>query len=120
MIHNLNRAPIGNMHSGIRSLIRPRMFYLSRSALDEIADDGDAPRIAGLNLPSSISVLDPVVSQLGTTLLPAFERPKKPAAFSLIKRPAAMSRSDTAVCTPQPIPSEAALLPSSSVGPRRF
>ena len=73
MLHDLNRDPIGNMHSPFRSL----MFFLPRKALNEIAVNADAPLINGLYLEPGAAVLDPVVNQLGVSLLPALERPNE-------------------------------------------
>lgn len=73
MLHDLNRDPIGNMLSPFRSL----MFYLPRKALDEIAYNADASRIGGFSLQPGTAVFDPIVNQLGTSLLPALERPNE-------------------------------------------
>jgi hypothetical protein len=50
-------------------------FHVTRSALDEIADEAGACRVDGLRLQPGVSVRDPVVSQLGLSLLPALEQP---------------------------------------------
>jgi AraC family transcriptional regulator len=49
-------------------------FYVSRAALDEIADDNGARRIANLVCPRG--KIDPVVQQLGSTILNAMEDPE--------------------------------------------
>lgn len=48
-------------------------FYVSRAALDEIAEDQGAPRIGTLDCERG--VFDPVVWHLGSALLPALEHP---------------------------------------------
>jgi AraC family transcriptional regulator len=49
-------------------------FYVSRAALDEIADDNGARRIENLVCPSGR--IDPLVHQLGSTILAAMEAPE--------------------------------------------
>lgn len=49
-------------------------FYVSRTALDEIAEDQGVPRISTLDCERGM--LDPVVWHLGLALLPALERPR--------------------------------------------
>ncbi len=49
-------------------------FYVSRAALDEIADDNGARRISNLVCPRG--KIDPVVQQLGSTILDAMETPE--------------------------------------------
>lgn len=51
--------------------------YLPRDALDEIAAEHGRPPIDALTCPAGISVLDPVVRQLGSCLLPALEHPEE-------------------------------------------
>ena len=71
MIHDMNRDPICDVHSPFRTL----MFYLTRKTLIEIAYSASAPQIGGLQVGAGLAVFDPVMSQLGAALLPAFERP---------------------------------------------
>jgi AraC-like DNA-binding protein len=63
-IHDLRRSPAALIHSPMGSL----MFYLSRSLLNEICDDSEAPRIDGLHLAPGLAVHDPVVRSLGEAL----------------------------------------------------
>ena len=50
-------------------------FYLPRIVLDEFTDEAGARRVADFSCQPEI--IDPVVAQLGATLLPAFERPEE-------------------------------------------
>jgi AraC family transcriptional regulator len=50
-------------------------FYVSRAALDEIADENGARRIGNLVCPDGR--IDPVVHQLGSTILDAMETPER-------------------------------------------
>ena len=50
-------------------------FHVSRSILDEIADDYGARRIGGLTWPHG--AVDPVTNHLGLTVLPALEHPEQ-------------------------------------------
>jgi AraC family transcriptional regulator len=50
-------------------------FYLSRSALDTIADEANAPRIRDLSYRPGAGVKDVTISNLGRLLLPALRHP---------------------------------------------
>jgi AraC-like DNA-binding protein len=52
-------------------------FYLPRAALDEISNNLEAPRIAELHYRPGVPFSDPVVSALGSSLLPALGRPEQ-------------------------------------------
>jgi AraC family transcriptional regulator len=52
-------------------------MYVSRAALDAIANEHRVPRIDSLHIPPGIPVDDPVVRGLGTSLLPALQRPEQ-------------------------------------------
>jgi AraC-like DNA-binding protein len=74
-IVDLEEEPTANLQSPFDVL----HFYVSRSALDEIADEQGAPRIATLTCERG--VLDPTVWHLGQALLPALERPHEIGAM---------------------------------------
>ena len=50
-------------------------FYVTRAALDEIADEYGARRISSLSWPHG--TIDPVTNHLGLTILPALDRPEQ-------------------------------------------
>lgn len=50
------------------------LFYLPRAALNEIADDANAPRIGELRYKPGLGITDATISSLGGTILPAFSR----------------------------------------------
>ena len=54
-------------------------FYVSRAAMDEIADDKGVPRIGGLDCERGI--YDPTVWHLGQALAPAVDRPEEVGAM---------------------------------------
>jgi AraC-like DNA-binding protein len=54
-------------------------FYVSRAAIDEIADDQGAPRVGGLSCERG--VFDPTVWHLGEALAPTLERPDEVGAM---------------------------------------
>lgn len=54
-------------------------FYVSRAAINEIADDQGVPRISGLSCERG--VFDPTVWHLGEALTPALERPDEIGAM---------------------------------------
>jgi AraC family transcriptional regulator len=70
-IVNLAAGPAALRSSPFDSL----QFYVSRAALDEIADDNGARRIEDLVCPRGN--VDPVVHQLGSTILAAMENPER-------------------------------------------
>ena len=73
VFHDLRDNPVAVMRCPLRSL----MFYLPRRALDEIADHSDAPRIETLHYKPQVAIADAAFSQLGRSLVPAFERPNE-------------------------------------------
>jgi len=74
-IVDLEQEPTANLESPFDVL----HFYVSRAALNEIADDQGAPRISMLNCERG--VFDPTVWHLGQALLPALERPDEIGAM---------------------------------------
>jgi AraC family transcriptional regulator len=74
-IIDLEEEPTANLESPFDVV----NFYVSRAALEEIAEDHGAPRIATLTCERG--VLDPTVWHLGKALLPALERPDEIGAM---------------------------------------
>jgi AraC-like DNA-binding protein len=68
-IVDLAEEPTANLESPFDAM----HFYVSRAALNEIADEQGAPRID--HLACERGVFDPTVWHLGAALLPALERP---------------------------------------------
>jgi AraC family transcriptional regulator len=54
---------------------RSLLFYLSREALNAIADDVSAPRIGDLNFKPGSGIEDATILRLGSSVLPALRRP---------------------------------------------
>jgi AraC family transcriptional regulator len=69
--YDLRRNPITLLISPFHTLA----FYLSRKALDRVADEADAKRIDDLDYEPGIGVDDPTIHNLGLSILGAFERP---------------------------------------------
>jgi AraC family transcriptional regulator len=69
-IHDLKRNPVALLDKSHHHLF----FYLPRSALDEIAEDADAPRISDLNHEPK-GKDDKTIAGLGRLLLPALNHP---------------------------------------------
>jgi len=74
-IVDLEQEPTADLQSPFDAL----HFYVSRTALNEIADGQGAPRIGTLTCERG--VLDPTVWHLGAALLPALERPHEIGAM---------------------------------------
>lgn len=74
-IVDLEQEPTANLQSPFDVV----HFYVSRAALDEIADEQGAPRISTLTCERGI--FDPYVWHLGEALLPALERPDEIGAM---------------------------------------
>jgi AraC-like DNA-binding protein len=53
------------------------LFYLSREALNAIADDASAPRIGDLNYKPGSGIEDATIFRLGNSVLPALSRPNQ-------------------------------------------
>jgi AraC family transcriptional regulator len=70
---DLRRNPACYMLSPFHSLA----FYLPRKALDEIADDSGASHIDDLTCEPATGVDDPILRNVGLSLLGAFERPEQ-------------------------------------------
>lgn len=74
-IVDLEEEPTANLESPFDAM----HFYVSRAALNEIADDHGAPRIGTLTCERG--VFNPTVWHLGEALLPALERPDEIGAM---------------------------------------
>jgi AraC family transcriptional regulator len=74
-IVDLEQEPTANLESPFDVM----HFYVSRAALNEIADDQGAPRIDTLTCERG--VFNPTVWHLGEAMLPALERPEETGAM---------------------------------------
>jgi AraC-like DNA-binding protein len=74
-IVDLEEQPTANLKSPFDAM----HFYVSRTALNEIADEQGAPRVSTLTCERG--VFDPTVWHLGQALLPALERPEEMGAM---------------------------------------
>ena len=72
-IYDLRRGPVADIHDPYHSLV----FYLPRMALDAIASEAGAPRPGDLRHRLGVSVHDPVVRHLLSSLLPLMEAPEQ-------------------------------------------
>jgi AraC family transcriptional regulator len=70
-LYDLKRDPAALLDKPYHSLA----FYLSRAAIDAIADDAHAPRIRDLSYEPAAGVNDVTISGLGNLLLPALSHP---------------------------------------------
>jgi AraC family transcriptional regulator len=70
-LYDLKRDPTALLDKPYHSLA----FYLSRAAIDAIADDAHAPRIRDLSYEPAAGVNDVTISGLGNLLLPALSHP---------------------------------------------
>src|SRR5260370_31565035 len=52
-------------------------WYIPRQALDVITDDQSVPSVKELRSPSGAKLADATIRSVGTSLLPAFERPEQ-------------------------------------------
>jgi AraC family transcriptional regulator len=68
---DLKREPVVFLNKPNHSL----HFYLSRIALDTIADDANAPRISDLSYKPGAGTPDVTISSLGNLVLPALSHP---------------------------------------------
>jgi AraC family transcriptional regulator len=68
--HDLKRDPVALLDKPYHDLF----FYLPRSALDEIAEDANAPRVGDLNH-EHVAFDDDTIASLGRAVLPALSRP---------------------------------------------
>src|ERR1700721_1264860 len=76
-LHDLKREPRGLIDKPYHALA----FYLPRAALDEIADDANAPPIRDLSYEPGASVNDVTIFRLGSLLLPALSHPNQANAL---------------------------------------
>jgi AraC-like DNA-binding protein len=74
-IVDLEEQPVAHLESPFDVM----HFYVSRAALDEIADDQGASRVA--TLACDRGTFDPIVWHLGEALAPALERPEEVSAM---------------------------------------
>jgi AraC-like DNA-binding protein len=58
-------------------------FYLSKAALDEIADSNKAKRMGSLSISAYEAMFDPVITRLGTCLIPILEQSQNASRFFL-------------------------------------
>jgi AraC-like DNA-binding protein len=72
-IYDLRCDPVADLRDPFHSL----MFYLPRRALDIMADEAGVARVGGLRHQPGVSVDDPVVRHLLSTLLPATAKPQE-------------------------------------------
>jgi AraC family transcriptional regulator len=61
----------------IRSAFHVVNFYIPQSALDEIADEEEAPRVEELRCPISLAHVDTVFKNLALAMLPALAKPEQ-------------------------------------------
>ena len=72
-IYDLRRSPLADIRDPYHCL----MFYLPRAALDAVASEAGAPRPGDLRHTPGVSVDDPVVHHLLSSLLPAMKEPQQ-------------------------------------------
>ncbi len=72
-IYDLRRGPVADIRDPYHCL----MFYLPRIALDRIAAEAGAPRPGDLRHKPGVSVDDPVVRHLLSSLLPLMPKPQQ-------------------------------------------
>jgi AraC-like DNA-binding protein len=73
LIHELWRSPQMVVDKPFHSLV----FYLPRAALDALADEANAPRVAELRYEPGPVVPDETIKSLGLSLLPALRAPEQ-------------------------------------------
>ena len=73
LIHDLRRSPRVLVDKPMHSLL----LYLPQPALDALADDANAPRVADLRYEPGVGVRDETVKNLGASLLPALRTPEQ-------------------------------------------
>jgi hypothetical protein len=114
-IVDLELEPTANLESPFDAI----HFYVSRAALDQIADEQCAPRIGTLSCERG--VFDRTVWHLGSALLPALDRPTKSARCmrtTCCWRPTPTSPSLSAACGRRPAASLAGSRRGKSAAPR--
>jgi AraC-like DNA-binding protein len=72
-IHDLRREPLALMDKPIHSLL----FYLPRTALNDLADQTNVPRISELRHDPTEGVLDETIRHISLSLLPALRAPER-------------------------------------------
>jgi AraC family transcriptional regulator len=72
-IHDLKRDPASFLEKPHHELF----FYLSRAALNAIADDAGTPRVGDLDCRQAAAVNDATIAGLGGTILPALSHPRQ-------------------------------------------
>jgi AraC-like DNA-binding protein len=73
LLYDLKRDPRFFINKPFHSI----HFYLPRKALDALSDESRAPRVGELNYEPGLGMDDPVIRNLGQSLLAAFERPEQ-------------------------------------------
>ncbi|HUA60047.1 MAG TPA: AraC family transcriptional regulator [Verrucomicrobiae bacterium] len=92
-IYDLRRGPVADIRDPYHSL----MFYLPRQALDALAADAGLPRPGDLRHTPGVSVDDPVVRHLLSSLLPLTAKPEQ--ANSLFFDHVALAMTAHMACT---------------------
>ncbi len=72
-IYDLRRSPVADIRDPYHCL----MFYLPRTALDAMTSETRAPRVGDLRYKPGVSVDDPVVRHLLSSLRPLMAQPKQ-------------------------------------------
>ena len=78
-IYDLRRGPVTDVHDPYRSLV----FYLPRTALDDICSEAGVRRIGDLRHNFGASTDDPVTRHLLSSVLPALAKPQEASALFL-------------------------------------
>jgi AraC family transcriptional regulator len=73
LLHDLRRSPRVLIDKPFHSLL----LYLPQTALDALADDANAPRVAELRYTPGVGVADETAKGLGLPLLPALRAPEQ-------------------------------------------
>lgn len=78
-IYDLRRDPVADIRDPYHCL----MFYLPRTALDAMASEAGAPGLGDLRHEPGVSIADPVVRHLLSSLLPLTARPQQASSLFL-------------------------------------
>jgi AraC family transcriptional regulator len=71
IIYDIKRKPTFHLNSSFHSV----HFYFPRAALDAIAEEANAPRVAELHYKPAVSYRDPVLRGMAEALVPFFRAP---------------------------------------------
>jgi len=77
LFYDLQRNPIADLRHPYHSV----HFYLTRAALDEIADEANAARVETIAYEPGIPAADPVIMHIGLAVAPAFKAPQSVASL---------------------------------------